>query len=168
MIIFGLEKMYFFMKLFVLRHGQAVNASQNVKDFDKQLAEDGILQAIKIGDFLKEIEINQIICSSAIRTSETEAIVNEFLKVDDVIYVDELYLASSEVIKNTICNLATEQNILYIGHNFGISDFVSELSGQTINMTTCMLVELDIQVNRWELLSNDTGVLNQITEPNQL
>jgi phosphohistidine phosphatase len=156
------------MKLFILRHGQAVNAQEGVKDFDKKLSENGILQAIKIGDFLKETEINQIICSSAIRTSETEAIVNEFLKIDDVSYVDELYLASSEIIKNTICNLAIEQNILYIGHNFGISDFVSDLSGQSINMSTCMLVELDIQLDNWTLLSNDTGVLKEITEPNQL
>lgn len=156
------------MKLYVLRHGKAVNAIKGVKDFDKKLSESGILQAIKMGDFLKDVEINQIICSSAVRTSETEAIVNEFLKIDDVSYVDELYLASSETIKNTICNLAIEQNILYIGHNFGISDFVSELSGQTINMTTCMLAELDIQLDDWTLLSNDTGVLVQITEPNQL
>ena len=156
------------MKLFVLRHGKAVNATKDVKDFDKKLSEKGILQAVKIGDFLKEVEINQIICSSAVRTSETEAIVNEFLKIDDVTYVDELYLASSEVIKNTISNLAIEQNVLYIGHNFGISDFVSEISGQDMNMTTCMLVELDVQVEYWALLSSDTGVLKQITEPNQL
>ena len=156
------------MKLFILRHGQAVNAEQGVKDFDKKLSEDGILQAIKIGDFLKEIEINQIICSSAVRTSETEAIVNEFLKIDNVIYLDELYLASSEIIKNTICNLASTQNILFIGHNFGISDFTSEISGQNISMSTCMLVELDILLEDWKLLSNDTGVLKQIIEPNQL
>ncbi len=160
--------MNFFMKLFILRHGRAENAEQGVKDFDRKLAEEGILQAVKIGDFLKESPIFQIICSAAVRTSETEAIVNEFLKIDDVSYVDELYLASSEVIKNTICNLAIGQNVLYIGHNFGISDFASELSGQTINMSTCMLVELDIQVDSWTLLSDETGVLKQITEPNQL
>jgi len=156
------------MKLFILRHGKAESATQGVKDFDKKLAENGILQSVKIGDFLKDSEITQIICSSAVRASETEAIVNEFLKIDNVSYVDELYLASSEIIKNRICNLAIDQNVLYIGHNFGISDFVSELSGHSLNMTTCMLVELDIQVDDWTLLSRDTGVLKQITEPNQL
>ena len=156
------------MKLYVLRHGQAENTKHGIKDFDKKLAEHGILQAIKIGDFLKEIQIDQIVCSSAVRTSETGAIVNEFLKIDDVSYIDDLYLASSEVIKNTICNLATEENVLFIGHNFGISDFVSELSEQEVNMTTCMLVELDIEVEEWILLSNGTGVVKQIIEPNQL
>jgi len=168
MITFGLEIRYFFMKLYILRHGQAENAIEGVRDFDKKLAENGILQAVKIGDYLKEIEINQIICSSAVRTSETEAIVNEFLKIDDVSYIDELYLASSEVIKNTICNLAIEQNVLFIGHNFGISDFVSEISGHDVNMSTCMLAEIDIQIDEWSLLSNETGILVNITEPNQL
>jgi phosphohistidine phosphatase len=156
------------MKLFVLRHGQAENAKQGIKDFNKKLTENGILQAIKIGDFLKDFTIDQIICSAAVRTSETEAIINEFLKIDDVSYVDELYLASSEVIKNTICNLAIEQNVLYIGHNFGISDFVRDISDQDINMTTCMLAEIEIQGNEWNLLSNGIGELKRITEPNQL
>ena len=168
MIIFGLDKSQYYMKLFVLRHGQAENARQGVKDFDKKLSEYGILQAIKIGDFLKESSINQIICSAAIRTSETEAIVNDFIKIDNVKYIDELYLATADVIKQTICDLATEQCVLYIGHNFGISDFVTEICGQDISMSTCMLVELDVEFDDWQLLSYNSAFLKKITEPNQL
>mgnify|MGYP000692876579 CR=1 FL=1 len=160
--------MYFFMKLYVLRHGKAEKAKQGVKDFDKKLEENGILQAIKMGDYLKDVKIDQIICSSAVRTFETEAIVNEFLKIDNVVYLDELYLASSQVIKEAICDMANGTNVLYIGHNFGISDMVSELCEQDITMSTCMLAEIDILVERWDLLMKGAAQLINVTEPNQL
>ena len=156
------------MNLFILRHGKAVNSEQGLKDFDRKLSEKGILQAVKIGDFLKDKHIDQIICSSAPRAFETATIVDQLIKAPHFEEDKDLYLADSTTIKDKISTSAKSDTILYVGHNFGISDFTSEISGQNIDMTTCMVVELELQIDDWKLLSNDIGVVKNITEPNQL
>jgi hypothetical protein len=35
-------------------------------------------------------------------------------------------------------------------------------------MTTCMVIELDLQIDNWDLLSANIGIVKNITEPNQL
>tara|TARA_B100000809_G_scaffold215030_1_gene220093 strand:+ start:70 stop:540 length:471 start_codon:yes stop_codon:yes gene_type:complete len=156
------------MNLFILRHGKAVNGEQDLKDFDRQLSEKGILQAIKIGDYLRDKNINQIICSSAPRAFETATIVDQIIKAADFEEDSRLYLADSNTIKHKISTTANANNVLYVGHNFGISDFASHISGQKIDMTTCMVIELDLQIDDWDLLSENIGVIKNITEPNQL
>lgn len=156
------------MNLFILRHGKAINSEQGLKDFDRNLSEEGILQAVKIADFLKDKKISQIICSSAARAFETATIVDQIIKVPDFKEDKKLYLADSKSIKNKIASTGQGDNVLYVGHNFGISDFASEICGQNISMSTCMLVELELHINDWAMLSNEIGLLKNITEPNQL
>jgi len=156
------------MNIFILRHGDTENVCVGQKDFGRKLSENGVLEAVKIGDYLKELNIDQIICSSAVRAVETQAIVNEFVKTDHVDFYDNLYLASFETIINSINMNAFGENVLYIGHNFGISDFASHLCDHEILMSTCMLIELEVLVDEWRLLSTNTGLLKTITEPNKL
>lgn len=156
------------MNLFILRHGKAINSAVGMKDFDRKLSEEGILQAIKIGDYLKDKGINQIICSSAPRALETATIIDELIKVEHFNEDKHLYLVDSETIQHKIIENGQENNLLYVGHNFGISDFVSDLSGQNLSLSTCMLVEFEMQIDNWKLLSAETGIIKTITEPNQL
>ena len=156
------------MKLFILRHGKAVNIKEGSKDFDKKLSEEGILQAIKIADYLKDKQIQQIIYSSATRTSETASIIDQIIHVDEIDFDDSLYLADSQTIKDVISEFGNKENLLYVGHNFGISDFTGEITGHNINMSTCMLIEVEMEIDDWKLLSNETGILKKITEPNNL
>lgn len=156
------------MKLFILRHGQAVNNQAGTKDFDKKLSEKGILETIKIADYLKDKNIEQIIHSSANRTSETAAIVDQIIHVDEMNHNNSLYLADSTTIKNVISDIGMHKSLLYIGHNFGISDFACEITGHDITMSTCMLIEVDMEIDSWKLLSSETGILKTITEPKDL
>lgn len=156
------------MNLFILRHGKAVDNSQGLKDYDRKLSESGILQAVKIADFLKNKNIDQIISSAAPRAFETASIVDQIVKADYFDEDNDLYLADSQTIKSKISIAAHEKNVLYVGHNFGISDLASELSGQDISMSTCMLIELELQIDDWQLLSNHMGIIKSITEPKQL
>jgi len=164
----GWRKTHFFMNLFILRHGTAVNSEQDLKDFDRKLSEDGILQAIKIADFLKNENIEQIICSSAIRAFETANIVDQIIKVDLFEDFKTLYLADLKTIKSVIAEIAVKKNVLFVGHNFGISDLATDLTGKSIQLSTCMLVKTELEVQNWSLISNDTCTLKSITEPNSL
>lgn len=156
------------MNLFILRHGEAVNSGVGLNDFNRKLSENGILQAVKIADYLKNEHIQQIICSNALRAYETASIVDEIIKSDSFLDFKELYLADSHTIKSFISEHATKDNVLFVGHNFGISDFVSELSGEQITMSTCMLVKFEMEIDDWKLLSNGTGLIKTKIEPNQL
>ena len=156
------------MNLFILRHGDTNRAKEGQSDFDRSLSETGILHAIKIGDFLKDKYVGQIISSNAIRTTETTEIVNQFIKTDDISFDQKLYLSDSATILNTISNLGFKKNILFVGHNFGISDFSSDLIGEHLTLDTCMLLDIELTVNNWKLLSSNTGILKQIIDAKQL
>jgi phosphohistidine phosphatase len=156
------------MNLFILRHGDTNNATEGQKDFDRTLSETGILHAVKIGDFLKDKSIGQIISSQGVRAQETAEIVNQFIKTDYIDFDEQLYLADSATILNTITNLGLKQNLLFVGHNFGISDFASDLIGEHLTLDTCMLLEIELTVDNWELLSSSTGILTQITDAKHL
>ena len=156
------------MIFFILRHGKAENAQQNQKDYDRPLSSKGKEQAHKMGQFLADKGIEQIISSSAQRTKDTTSIVNEYLKVNDITFVDELYLADLSTIKEKISTLAHKDKVLYVGHNFGISDLVSDLSGQRIGLSTCELAYFNMEVDNWHHLSSETGSLIEIISPKQL
>jgi len=156
------------MNFFVLRHGKAENIRDNLKDFDRGLSEKGKKQAHKIGQFLADKGIEQIISSSAKRTKETTSIVNDYIKSNDITFVDELYLADVSTIKEKISILAKKDIVLYVGHNFGISDLVSDLSGQQITLSTCQLAYFTMEIDDWRLLSANTGILKELITPKQL
>ena len=156
------------MNLFILRHGDANNSEEGQKDFDRTLSETGVLHAIKIGDFLKDKSIGQIISSKGTRAAETAEIVNQFVKTDYIDFDEQLYLADSPTIFNTIANVGLKKNILFVGHNFGISDFASSLINEDLTLSTCMLLEVEITLNNWEHLSSKTGILTEITDAKQL
>lgn len=156
------------MIFFILRHGKAEDSRENLKDFDRHLSAKGEKQAHKMGQFLADKGIEQIISSSAQRTQDTTSIVNGYLKVNDVTFINELYLADLATIKENISTLAHKDKVLYIGHNFGISDLVSDLSGQNIGLSTCQLAYFEMEVDDWQHLSSETGSLIEIISPKQL
>jgi phosphohistidine phosphatase len=156
------------MIFFILRHGKAEDSRENLKDFDRHLSKKGEKQAHKMGQFLADKGIEQIISSSAQRTMDTTLIVNEYLKVDDITFVNDLYLADLSTIKENISTLARKNKVLFVGHNFGISDLVSDLSGQYIGLSTCQLAYFKMEVNDWQHLSSETGSLIEIISPKQL
>jgi len=156
------------MIFFILRHGKAEDSRVNLKDFDRHLSQKGVKQAHKMGQFLADKGIEQIISSSAQRTKDTTNIVNEYLKVNDITFLEELYLADLSTIKEKISNLAHKEKVLYVGHNFGISDLVSDLSGQNISLTTCELAYFSMEFDDWNYLSSETGSLIEIISPKQL
>ena len=156
------------MKLYILRHGKAVEPSENIKDFNRSLSEKGINQADKIGQFLRDKKIGQIISSSAVRTKETCLIINNYIYCSNISYHDDLYLSSSQTILENICLNGKSDNLLFVGHNFGISDFVSDLSNENMTLSTCMLVELNIEIDNWKMLSSGLGAIQKTIKPNSL
>lgn len=149
------------LKLFLLRHGKAANPEDYDQDYDRPLNKKGVIQINQVGFKLlnEENEIGQIISSSAKRTEETTLIANHFLNVKDVEFHSHLYLSSHPHIFGSLQQLAKADSVLYVGHNFGISDIVSYLTGENVNMSTGMLVEIEFEFDDWKMISKQSGRL---------
>lgn len=147
------------LKLILLRHGEAVNYSSREEDFERSLSEYGRDEIRRSGSFLRENNYipDQIISSGAARTTETTHIVQNQLSSAVVPINDgELFLASADKILHYICKHGRDNTLLYVGHNFGISNIVEYLTGTPVLLSTGSVIVLCSETENWSLLSKET------------
>ncbi len=156
------------LKLFVLRHGKAQKPVANLQDFDRRLTSKGMAQVNQVGYILSAegVKIDQFISSGAARTGETAQIATHYLAIPEVMYDDKLYLAERSEIEFFIKKHATQKNVLLVGHNFGLSDFVSYLTGDVLVLSTGMLVEIELDIDNWTEIDAGKGTIIQKIKPN--
>lgn len=142
-----------------LRHAKTETTSSSGKDYDRNLAPKGHAQCEEIKKIVNSIlsDETKIYCSSAVRTRQTAGLIFGDLK--SVSYFEELYLSTKETLLEFICSQESSQEILIIGHNFGISELVSYLSGSQVVMKTSGFVRLDFPDFSIRELSASTGVI---------
>lgn len=148
------------LKLFLLRHGKATKFIDDESDFMRPLNKQGTAQVNQIGYILRQNKtmVEQIISSDAQRTAETAEIVNFYLKLKQIEYKNDLYLANYGVIMHQIGLVGKNKNLLYVGHNNGISDLASYLTGKQISMSTSHLVEIHFNLDSWQEITKDSGI----------
>ena len=156
------------LQLILLRHGKAANAIDGQEDYERPLNRKGVVQINQIGQLLKDkgYSPQQIISSSSKRTSETTYITNHYLKVQDVTFEKDLYLAEETHILSQIKEKASCAQILYVGHNFGISNLASVLSGNSISMSTGMIVVFNFDSTTWQDVEAGVGQTDLVYTPN--
>jgi phosphohistidine phosphatase SixA len=127
------------MRWYFLRHAKTERESWSGKDKDRRLAPKGINQVAELKELLSVLPITSIRCSSAQRTRETAIACNPLIPIT---FSEELYLATLDQWKRILSNEA-QDHMLYIGHNDGISEFVTWLTGANIHLQTGALVTVD-------------------------
>tara|TARA_B100001173_G_scaffold59440_1_gene49908 strand:- start:282 stop:782 length:501 start_codon:yes stop_codon:yes gene_type:complete len=119
------------MNLFLLRHSKSSLIASDINDHDRPLSKEGLIDSSIICKYIidNNIMFDFILCSSSLRTIETlNSIKINNKKAFKKIKVDpELYLAPETYISKKVIEL-DYKNILVIGHNPGISRFISILS----------------------------------------
>ena len=133
--------------LYLLRHAKSSWDDSRVSDFDRPLNNRGRREAEKIAEYMKENKYipEYIICSTAKRTRETLDLILNIIKFGgEVIYLDNLYLASSSGIEREIDSIRAE-SLLVVGHNPGIEDYLSILVGEELIMKTSHLSVIDFE-----------------------
>ncbi len=138
-------------KIHLLRHAKTEQNSKSGRDFDRELKAKGIQQAKIFGEKLgDQIKGTSVVCSSAKRTKQTLELIKNYTSFQKINYLDCLYLASSEEIEKIIIRQQnTEDEILIIGHNFGISDFAGAALNTDIYLRTCEYILIEIDINDW-------------------
>jgi phosphohistidine phosphatase len=149
--------------LHVLRHAKTEVQSALKKDFDRALIEKGELQAASVGDYFSEnLPKCSTHCSTSKRTRQTIKLVEKAMKessekIGKITFSDELYLASKDNLLSYIWNLGITKHVLLIGHNEGLSELVSYLSGQFTNLSTGDYICLEFECENWNETSFETG-----------
>lgn len=155
------------MKLHLLRHAKTEKFSSSGKDFDRKLMEKGIRQSTEMFKFLetKSFENTNLYCSAAQRTKETYELVCSKLKLNHISFHQDLYLAGLEELLQFIWNLKSQKNIFIIGHNEGLSELASYLSGSNIQLKTCGYIQLEFECESSEEISKDCGIIRESYRP---
>jgi phosphohistidine phosphatase len=149
------------LHLLLLRHGKAVKYQDDTTDVNRHLNKEGTAQVNQVGFILRAQggNVGQIISSGALRTTETAEIVNHYLGLAKIEFDDDLYLADKSIILHKICSGGKSQRLLYVGHNSGISDLATYLTGKNIDMATSELVTISFDLDDWKLITAHAGRL---------
>jgi len=123
-------------KLCLMRHARA-DWSQDQSDIERRLSERGRLEAQQMAQRLydRQFEPYPMICSPALRASETAEIVSRQLGLDPakIIRQDELYLASVDALLAQIDTHSDCAALMLVGHNPGLGVLVNRLAAGRID-----------------------------------
>lgn len=141
--------------LYLLRHAKAESATLQFSDEDRALTPKGIDDAKKLATKLvkKDIVFDLILTSPAIRAITTAQIISNrldhkqrFLEVEK-----KLYQADSTTLLAIVGKLHKKiKSILLVGHNPELEDFAAYMTGESVSMQTCSLIEFTFELKDWK------------------
>lgn len=71
-----------------------------------------------------------------------------------------IYLASTQDLLRIVAQLDNaDKKVIMFGHNPGFTYLVQYLTGEYVNMPTCAMAKVKIDVDSWEAVGADTGSL---------
>lgn len=151
------------LTLHIIRHAKTNQISSSGEDFDRQLLEKGIAQANVLGNYIRthHIALGKIVCSSARRTKQTHSIISQQLpNQKDTVFSDDLYLSTHQTALSLLSEFGkNEKTITLIGHNEGISQLASMLSGEFVHLRTAEMISMTFPFDDWDHLVSDTGII---------
>jgi phosphohistidine phosphatase len=141
--------------LYLLRHAKAESATLQFSDEDRALTPKGIDDAKKLATKLvkKDIEFDLILTSPAIRAITTAQIISNrldhkqrFLEVDK-----KLYQADCTTLLTIASKLHKKiKSVMLVGHNPALEDFAAYMTGESVSMQTCSLIEFTFELKDWK------------------
>ncbi|HUN22678.1 MAG TPA: histidine phosphatase family protein [Anaerolineales bacterium] len=139
--------------LLLLRHAKSSWNHPSLNDFERPLNERGERSAPRVGRLLTELGIvpERALVSAAVRARQTAEKVLAACDFHGRVWgTGRLYLADPQTYLEVLALNAAEENcVLLVGHNNGIEQLASQLSGKEILMPTACLVQFDVSVAHW-------------------
>lgn len=154
------------MKLHLLRHGKTSQQSDSGRDYDRKLNDKGLAQCKMLGEYLAKKKIDcETWCSAAKRTRATFSNVTKDIELNKVVMREDLYLCSRKVLLEALWEHSGNDDLLIIGHNFGISDLATYLTDVRIELRTGGYICIDFNDFRWEEVSRGLGIISDQYRP---
>ena len=159
--------------ILILRHAKSGWKHPELNDHDRPLNKRGKRDAPLMGEFLKNENLipEFIISSNAKRAHSTAKIVAKASGYKGEIALNQsLYEALPAAYIDVLRDLSNEYaRVLVVGHNPGLEELVSMLTGESHSLSTCSLVHIQLRVNKWTEMDNKTkGKLSGIWHPRDL
>ena len=167
-------------RLLLMRHAKSDWSDGSVSDHDRPLNARGQDAAPRIASWLASEGMvpEVILCSTAVRTSQTLALMlnvwrNNPVVVDsepEVHYKRELYLAPASVLVSHASQFAKRESVLVLAHNPGMEEAVSHLSGCHAEMPTAAIAVFDVTGPNWPSQWFDVAAwkLRNLVKPREL
>lgn len=141
--------------LLLIRHAKSDWDNAGLSDFDRPLNERGKKNAPEMAQRLldKKINIDAFVASPAKRAAKTAKYFAETygVKKENILWVDELYLASTTAFLKVVSSLKNKfQTVAIFSHNNGITDFANQLTNARIdNIPTCGIFAVKANTEDW-------------------
>ena len=156
-------------ELYIIRHGDSP-IIHGLPDFERPLSEMGRYDSINIGLHLNEgfPKPNFVLSSAAKRAITTARIVTDELEFDTtkIVSKKELHNATMNTILEEITKIPSKNEcVMIFGHNPGLSEFASYLTGENFYMETCNVVLLNVETEDWTTLSKNSCSVEKYLAP---
>ena len=151
-------------ELVLMRHGKAETHQHGLRDRDRALAPRGHANARSQALLLRPDGNDLLLVSGARRTRETaQNLMGTWQEIGctplpTVSVKDSGYLASADTWMDLVSLVDQEFTRMWIiGHNPGISELVTVLTGDYIGMATADIVRIDLGIEHWSHISAGCG-----------
>ena len=140
-------------KLYIVRHAQKEDEQIGRDDYDRELSPEGIDSAkVMAQNFaLKNLPVDLIVASPALRTKKTAEIFADALKYKKTIMLNEvLYMAFvNELIETISYTFDTVDSMLLVGHNPSFTALAITLVGFKEKFQMGAIMEIDFDCDSW-------------------
>lgn len=158
--------------LILLRHAKSSWNDATVDDFDRPLNDRGRKAAGKVGKFLakQETPIDLVLSSPAIRARQTLDLVLKRSALTPETRLDQrIYEASSSRLLEVVSQIDEDRkSVMLVGHNPGMEELLSLLTGSDERMQTAALATISLDVKRWDRVIAGKGVLESLVRVKEL
>lgn len=142
--------------LLILRHAKSSWKNKKLNDLNRPLNKRGRNEAVKMGEYLKSMDLmpDMIITSSALRARETATLLCRQSGYDGIVEVNfSLHEGDTTSYIQAITTSHEDKNkLLIVGHNPTLEQLLSLLTNKTVSLPTCTLVQIKLNVARWNIV----------------
>lgn len=153
-------------QLYILRHAKTNQISKTGRDYDRELLQKGVAQLEELKQYFSVHPFRKptdVWISSAKRTQQTYEGIQKTVEASGSVvsttFFDDLYLTSYQLMLKKIWNHSSDNDLLIVGHNFGISDAVSYFTEQDIELRTGEFIHLSFDCDVWNETSKGTATV---------
>ena len=149
-------------QLLIMRHAKSSWKEPDIPDHERPLKKRGLKDAAAMGKVLKnkDIVLDKIISSNAVRAADTAAIVAEkcgFKK--DIDFTEKLYMAECQAILDLIQSQPDKlKTILIVGHNPGMEALVQLFSKKIESLPTSAIAFFQADIKKWKDLDKKSDL----------
>ena len=159
--------------LLVLRHAKSSWKHRELADHDRALNKRGKRDAPRMGKLLaqRKLRPDLIVSSTAKRARRTADEASDRCAYDGTVQLErKLYLAGPGAIIEVLRRVGgSARRVLLVGHNPGLEELVTRLTGRAEMLPTAALVQISLPIPSWKNLRSSTeGRLVNLWRPREL